>query len=100
MRTHPLATSPLITPVYPWTFCGVTDPLQDGGLSSVGSSNNEHAEREIVLHSGIVLGQPGCDLTHPSVTMATRRLVSVRGLKTSETVGAGDYDATGIREPM
>jgi hypothetical protein len=36
-----------------WTFCGVTDSLQDGGLSGVRSSDNEHAELETAEHLNI-----------------------------------------------
>ena len=58
-----------------WTLCGVTDSLQDGGLSGVRSSNNEHAELEIAGYFGIAPGQLGRDLTHPLITMVTRRRV-------------------------
>jgi hypothetical protein len=54
MRTYPLATSPLITPVDDWTLCGVTDSLQDRGLPGVRSSNDEHSELDIVGLSGVV----------------------------------------------
>jgi hypothetical protein len=74
-RTYPLATSLLITPVNLWTLCGVTDSLQGGGLSGVRSSNNEHAELEIAGQSGIAPKQFGRGLTHPLITMVTRRLV-------------------------
>jgi hypothetical protein len=48
-----------------WTLCGVTNSLQDGGLSGVRSSDNEHAELEIA--GGIASRGPkqfGRDLTH------------------------------------
>jgi hypothetical protein len=81
MRTYHRATSPLITPVDLWTLCGVTDTLQDGGLSGVRSSNNEHAELEIAGQLGIAPRQLGRDLTHPLITMVTRRRL-VRELNT------------------
>jgi hypothetical protein len=100
MRTHPLATSPLITLVDLWTLCGVTDPLQDGGLSGVRSSNNEHAELEIAGHAGVAFRQLGRDLTHSSATMVTR-IRLVRGLNTREIGGCwGLWCDTCVSEPM
>jgi hypothetical protein len=60
-----------------WTLCGVTDSLQDRGLSGVGSSNDEHTELEVALEGyfGILPRQLGRDLTHPLITTVTRRVV-------------------------
>ena len=52
IRTYPLATSPLITPVDLWTLRGVTNSLQDGGFARVCSSNNEDSELDIAGDSG------------------------------------------------
>jgi hypothetical protein len=51
-RTYPLAISPGDKPVDHWTLTGVTNSLQDGGLSGVCSSNNEDSELDIVGNSG------------------------------------------------
>jgi hypothetical protein len=83
MRTYPLAMSSLITPIDLWTLCGVTDSLQDGSLSGVRSSNDEHAELEIVGQLGIAPEQLGLDVTHLLITMVTRRRL-VKGLNTRE----------------
>jgi hypothetical protein len=72
-----------------WTLCGVTDSLQNGGLSSIRSSDNEHAELEIAGHTaaGIAPRQLGRVLTHPLITVSTRRLV--RELNTVRLVNSG-----------
>jgi hypothetical protein len=77
--------SSIITPVDLWTLCGVTDSLQDRSLSGVCSPNNKHAKLEIVGHLSIAPRQLGRDVTHPLITMVTRRLL--RGLNTREIGG-------------
>jgi hypothetical protein len=90
--TYPLAISLWIKPIDLWTLRGVTDSLQDGGLSGVRSPNNENSELELDVagSSGrvpIVPGQLGRDVTHPLTTMVERRRL-VRGLNTLEIVGS------------
>jgi hypothetical protein len=81
MRTYPLVTSPLITPVDLWTLCGVTDSLQDGGLPGVRSSNNKHSELDIVGFSCIVpRRQIGHNLSHHVITIVARWKL-VRGVE-------------------
>jgi hypothetical protein len=48
MRTYPFALSPWTKPVNLWTLGGITNSLQNRGLSCVCSSNNEHSELDIV----------------------------------------------------
>jgi hypothetical protein len=103
--TNLLAISLWKKPEDLWTFCGITDSLQDGGLSSVRSSNNEHAELEIAGHLDIAPRQVGRGLTHPLITMVTRRRL-VGELNTREIVGAGAWGLgtprrkAGVTEPI
>jgi hypothetical protein len=64
-RTYSLAISLSITPIDLWTLRGVTDSLQDGGLASVRSANNEDSELDISGDSGKNRIVPGRGLTHP-----------------------------------
>jgi hypothetical protein len=73
MRAYHLATSLLISLIDLWTLCSVTDSLQDGGLSGVCSSNNEHSELDIIGLSGIVPRQIRRGLSHLLITTVARR---------------------------
>jgi hypothetical protein len=46
--TNPFAICLGKKPESLWTLCGITDSLQDGGLAGVRSSDNKHAELEII----------------------------------------------------
>ena len=67
-RAYPLAISLWIMPIDIWTLRGVTNPLQDGGLAGVRSSDNEDSELDISGDSGknsMVSRRLGRGLTHP-----------------------------------
>ena len=46
-RTYPIARSLSIALVDLWTLCCIANPLQDGCLSCIRSSDNEHSELDV-----------------------------------------------------